>query len=708
MHHCRLLAFVCAAAIAGVSNAEQTIVEALFSNNTNLNQPPPLGTNVQLGLNLYKVTDVDMTRGVLQLKVWVRMAWMDPRLRWDVAQYRGINQVALLGRPQATLHGLASKSIWVPEVELVNGEESLYELPEKDVMVYSDGSCFWSRPGTLQASCTMEGLQDFPFDRLTCRLKFQGWTLDDRTQNLSFYNPPWATEKVPEVSFQQFHLAAVSSRRVVEAYACCPGGWPFLEFGLQIGRSQVHYVLKVCMVNTLFTTLAFGVLFVSPSARFNRLGFSITLMLTLTAADIVQSAYLPISDIVLWIQFYIMLSWCFAFLTTLESFVVIILYNMPAMHTDRRLGQWTRMFEQAVEGESPARRWWRYLASGLTRGRKEDRDSVGTRVATTDDVTLSRSHDGLVDVGDIEVASSASDVYTVPPEHTAALAASNSNGGRTRIAPKGAAPPASPKGGSAFVRAMEQTCSQRRSNGGGGAESAAARGGGHADGGGASVLQTHDAIFDSDLSANKKHRARWADLMGVLSESRTPSKATRTSAPPPSPAPPSSPRRSASSNVVVHDATVLKSILATDIDGVDAAMVRRAFHLLDDRQRGHIEVARMRAFLQHFGNSIDIHAALLERSEADGRWDVGEFTALCVALIEDLGAEWFERVLTSVEATRRAQEQQLERLWHSRAVTVDSWGRILLPLIYYTSIGLLSCSRLPDPTPRPLLAAEWS
>ena len=75
-------------------------------------------------------------------------------------------------------------------------------------------------------------------------------------------------------------------------------------------------------------------------------------------------------------------------------------------------------------------------------------------------------------------------------------------------------------------------------------------------------------------------------------------------------------------------------------------------------------------------------------------------------LQEDLGAEWFERVLGSVEATRNTQREDITRLWHSRAVTVDSFSRLLLPLVYYTTCAVLYGSRLPPPAPTSLVSAD--
>ena len=62
----------------------------------------------------------------------------------------------------------------------------------------------------------------------------------------------------------------------------------------------------------------------------------------------------------------------------------------------------------------------------------------------------------------------------------------------------------------------------------------------------------------------------------------------------------------------------------------------------------------------------------------------------------------FEKILSSVEASRLAQEEQLQLLWHSRAVMVDRIARRILPIAYYACcILLLCCIRLPDPVPQP-------
>ena len=96
---------------------------------------------VRLGLNLYKFNGVDLSRGTMEVHVWLRMTWVDPRLAWDPAQWggetrctttstswhldshnawravsaAGIETLTMPGVPPTDLEG---SSVWVPEVEL--------------------------------------------------------------------------------------------------------------------------------------------------------------------------------------------------------------------------------------------------------------------------------------------------------------------------------------------------------------------------------------------------------------------------------------------------------------------------------------------------------------------------------------------------------------------------------------------------------------
>ena len=114
-----------------------------------------------------------------------------------------------------------------------------------------------------------------------CSLNISGWSLSGLYQNLTLYDPPWANENVPSLSFQEYRISGVSASRRDVPYACCPGGYPELSFSVVISRATKWYAFRLVM-NIALTYVAFGVFFSDPMTG-ERLGFSITMMLTLVA-----------------------------------------------------------------------------------------------------------------------------------------------------------------------------------------------------------------------------------------------------------------------------------------------------------------------------------------------------------------------------------------------------------------------------------------
>ncbi len=69
-----------------------------------------------------------------------------------------------------------TSEIWVPDVELWNAQTSLAtSFTDTYASVSPEGDVFWSRPGHLNPVCRFEGLHDFPFDRLSCKLELGSW-----------------------------------------------------------------------------------------------------------------------------------------------------------------------------------------------------------------------------------------------------------------------------------------------------------------------------------------------------------------------------------------------------------------------------------------------------------------------------------------------------------------------------------------------------
>jgi hypothetical protein len=158
-----LVSLVAAAVLAGQFDADyaehSTRLQADLLSGYNTNVPgnvserSPLrvalsdaGTDVKLQIRIFKVVNVAAAQGQMSLKVWYRLSWIDERLAWDESAYGGIQKIVLsTDMPQ---------ELWIPDVQPYNSLAPISETLEMaDAIVSSDGSVFWSRPGTLDLIC---------------------------------------------------------------------------------------------------------------------------------------------------------------------------------------------------------------------------------------------------------------------------------------------------------------------------------------------------------------------------------------------------------------------------------------------------------------------------------------------------------------------------------------------------------------------------
>ena len=121
-----------------------------------------------------KVHVLNVPESTIDLIVWVRMRWKDPRLTWDPTKYDNIDKIwFFIGDGSG---GGEASEVWTPDMYLWNQEEPMATmLANTYVTSRSDGTVMWSQPGRLKATCKYKGLQSFPFDDLSCSMEFGSW-----------------------------------------------------------------------------------------------------------------------------------------------------------------------------------------------------------------------------------------------------------------------------------------------------------------------------------------------------------------------------------------------------------------------------------------------------------------------------------------------------------------------------------------------------
>jgi hypothetical protein len=82
------------------------------------------GLPVEIGINFHKVFSVNVEKSLVDLVVWFRLSWKDPRLAWNPEDYGNMTKTWFFVKDGVGASGETSE-IWTPDIELWNLEHSL-------------------------------------------------------------------------------------------------------------------------------------------------------------------------------------------------------------------------------------------------------------------------------------------------------------------------------------------------------------------------------------------------------------------------------------------------------------------------------------------------------------------------------------------------------------------------------------------------------
>ena len=238
--------------------------------------------------------------------------------------------------------------IWVPDLEIVNQDSALVEtfLP-KQAIVYPDGSVFWSRVGSLNALCAFSGIRKHPFDENECTVEFSGWSRSGLTANYTFMDPPmsWGGTGTARTTYQEYELSRDKSRASIQTFIfdCCPGEpWPTLTYTFAFKRTTTALYLRTLTIPVMLLTFLASAVFWFDVRCGERLGYGITVLLAITAVEIIAEEKLPTCPEWLWVEAFTVGSFVTSVCCLLESCVVTHLYYKQRKED---LTEWIRVGE---------------------------------------------------------------------------------------------------------------------------------------------------------------------------------------------------------------------------------------------------------------------------------------------------------------------------------------------------------------------------
>ena len=227
--------------------------------------PPGSGpTNVNLGIYLLDLAEIDGADQQIVVDFVVRATWQDPRLepgKYDVSK------------------------VWTPELGIVN-ERRLFRKRKEVVAVTADHTVTYQQRywGTLSAPIQ---LHEFPLDTQTVRIELVS------TEGVTLLKNEALIGRSSELSISDWS---------VDAWAVTPKTFNFLPrargyngvvFELEARRYLGFFIWKIILPLVLIVFMSWAVFWIDPVAHGPQIGVTITSMLTLMAYRVAMAQFLP-------------------------------------------------------------------------------------------------------------------------------------------------------------------------------------------------------------------------------------------------------------------------------------------------------------------------------------------------------------------------------------------------------------------------------
>lgn len=268
------------------ANTEETELRNMLFNSYNPKVRPAenitSALTIQMGLALQNIEKFDQMQESITLNAWIRQTWTDYRLSWNTSQ------------SELTFISVSKNQIWVPDTELLNaaGLPEIYTL-KGGLMLYSDGTVFYSNPVVLKMPCSLE-LQTFPFDTQTCSMKFGSWVYSSQYLNLIPYtNEEQQIDVLDSFSHTEWEIDELS----VELHFNEREGYIYeifneLEYNIVLSRFPHYYKLSMGMTIAL-VIVSFIIMLMEPS-NVSRTSTAVFIPLTILALQLTLADKIPV------------------------------------------------------------------------------------------------------------------------------------------------------------------------------------------------------------------------------------------------------------------------------------------------------------------------------------------------------------------------------------------------------------------------------
>jgi len=190
---------------------------------------------------------------------------------------------------------MGSDEIWTPDIVLYNTQyssrESHTDIYKSKAIVRNNGWVMWSMPVIWYASCEPDTTW-FPLDQQKCTLIFGSLSYSIEKLKITPRGYNFSTKAKLNKENGEWKLLNISQTYGKIKFDCCPDAFSTLTYTVEVKRLSDFYFIYIIIPSVALCFLFLLVFFI-PRNSGERMGFGITVLLSITVYLLVISGSLP-------------------------------------------------------------------------------------------------------------------------------------------------------------------------------------------------------------------------------------------------------------------------------------------------------------------------------------------------------------------------------------------------------------------------------
>lgn len=261
-------------------NDMTSLSTSLLTNyNSNLRPGADQSQTTDIAVNLFFVglQEFSETTGLFSARLFFMISWTDERLAWTPASHNGVSSMQF-----------SQDSIWTPQLILTNPYSNSKDFGGDKLLltVTPNGVVRWSTLEVMESTCMVD-ITKFPYDRQSCAMTFT--FLGYSSQQVSFKDWFLSMSNMDKNSLWEISDQAELSRTSTNTRDLLTARFSF-------SRKSDPYTINIIFPMVAIAFLHITVFFL-PADSGERIGFSTTIILSITVYQTIVSDSLPNSTL---------------------------------------------------------------------------------------------------------------------------------------------------------------------------------------------------------------------------------------------------------------------------------------------------------------------------------------------------------------------------------------------------------------------------